>query len=80
MSPVPKGTPMSKRECAPAESSVSAKGSHDPTLAREWTPLSVADERRQQRDGGDGSRQAVVRVGDEEEVKRITARLRLLTP
>jgi hypothetical protein len=67
---------MSKPECPSAESSVSAKGSNDPTLTREWTPLSVADERRQLEQALTCARE----VGDEEEVKRITARLRLLTP
>jgi hypothetical protein len=67
---------MSKRACPSEESSVSVKGSHDPTLAREWTPLSAAEERRQLEEELTYARDH----GDEVEVRRISARLRLLTP
>ena len=37
---------MTKDSCPTEEDSVSAKGAHDPTLRREWTSLSVDEERR----------------------------------
>ena len=67
---------MTKKSCPSEEASVSDKGGHDPTLQREWTPLSVADERRLL------ERELAVAAagGDDVEVQRISARLRLLTP
>ena len=67
---------MSKESCPTEEASVSGKGGHDPTLRREWTSLSVDDERRLLKRELAGAAAA----GDDAEVKRISARLRLLEP
>ena len=66
-----------KQSCPTEERSISDKGDGgDPTLRREWTSLSVADERRLL----ERELAAAAAAGDEEEVQRISARLRLLKP
>ena len=65
---------MRKDSCPTEEGSVSAKSGQDPTLRREWTSLSVDAERRLlQRELA-----TAAAAGDYAEVKRVSARLRLL--
>ena len=64
---------MNKDACPTEEDSVSGKSGYEPTPRREWTSLSVHDERRLHRELA-----AAAAAGDESEVQRISARLRLL--
>jgi hypothetical protein len=65
---------MSKESCPTEEASVSGKSGYEPTPRRQWTSLSVHDERRLLH----RELAAAAAAGDETEVQRISARLRLL--
>jgi hypothetical protein len=69
-------SPEAPPSCPSEEASVGVKGSADPAPSREWTTLSVEEERRLLTRELEAARGC----GDECEVRRIEARLRLLTP